>query len=72
MAWFNRTNIEFTDEELQWITENASASSKADSTKFFTEDKRPLFYAIEISNLPREAEADELTLRRMLSSRLNN
>ena len=70
MAWFNRRNIEFSEKELEWITDNANRNDKSKTTtNFFNEDRRPLFYTIEISNLP--SEADEGTLRRMLSTRMN-
>ena len=69
MAWFNRRKIEFTEKELEWITDNANRDVRSKSTtNFFNEDRRPLFYTIEISNLP--SEADEGTLKRMLSSRM--
>lgn len=65
MAWFNRKTVEWTEQELRWIEENATAQKN----KAETVDKKATAQVatIEISNLP--VETDKPAVIRMLTSR---
>jgi len=73
MAWINRKTIEFTDEELQWIEENATSDAHSKNSvhpDFFTIDIAILSgkpFTMEISNLPQET--NKIVLRRLLTAR---
>ena len=75
MAWFNRKTFALTEEEIVWITENSKTeyTSPGGSALYFTDMvflmSKQYANTIEIRNLP--PETDELTLRRMLSSKLS-
>ena len=76
MAWFNRTTVIWSAQELLWIEENAAKQKSAvkdkrggaEMAKWFNADVLVSNrYTIAISNLP--AETDKPTLIRMLTSR---
>jgi len=71
MAWFNRTEIVWREEELRWIDENqkiALASQAGGILKFLSVDVLTNNYTIELTDLP--ADADEPKVKKMLKKRL--
>ena len=72
MAWINRKTISFTDEELNWIEENATNdvhSKNSVHPDFLNVDIAILSgkpFTMEISNLPQET--NKIVLRRLLTA----
>ena len=76
MAWFNRTSVTWTAQELLWVEENAAKQKTAGKekhsgavmAKWFNSDVLvSQQFKIAISNLP--AETDEPALMRMMTAR---